>query len=63
MSKYLYRKIRLYFECYEKTIDIDALELIRDSEIINGVLHLPLIQKAKFKDIREFNSKKENTGK
>jgi len=56
MSKYLERKIRIYFECYEKTIDSDALELIKDSEIVNGVLILPKIRKPKFRDIRGFSN-------
>ncbi|DAZ90944.1 TPA_asm: hypothetical protein ES702_05907 [Lokiarchaeia virus SkuldV3] len=63
MSKHLERKIRIYFECYEKTIDADALELIKDSEIINGVLILPKTRKPKFKDIRNFNTKTESEQK
>ncbi len=57
MSKYLERKIRIYFECYEPKIDIDALERIKESEIVNGVLILKE-PKPKFRDIREFNGKK-----
>lgn len=60
MSKYLERKIRIYFECYKAKIDIDALELIKESEIVNGVLIFPKIRKPKFRDIRGFNTKEEN---
>ncbi len=62
MSKYLERKIRIYFECYEPKIDIDALELIKESEIVNGVLILKeQEQEPKFRDIRSFSN--ENTDK
>lgn len=54
MSKYLEKKIRIYFECYKSKIDLDALELIKESEIVNGVLIFPKIRKPKFKDIRSF---------
>lgn len=54
MSKYLERKIRIYFECFSDTIDLDDLELIKKAEIIKGVLHFPQKRKPKFRDIRSF---------
>ena len=54
MSKYLERKIRIYFECYKAEIDLDDLELIKESEIVNGVLMFPKKRKPKFRDIRSF---------
>lgn len=59
MSKYLERKIRIYFECYESEIDLDALELIKESEIVNGVLILSQKRKPKFRDFKEFITKEE----
>lgn len=55
MSKYLERKIRLYFECFSKTIDLDDLDLIKESEIVNGVLEFPKTRKPKFQDLRSFS--------
>ena len=55
MSKYLERKIRIYFECFSNTINLDDLELIKAAEIIKGVLHFPQgKRKPKFRDIRSF---------
>jgi len=61
MSKYLERKIRIYFECFKSKIDADDFELIKESEIVNGVLVFPQKRKPRFKDIRSFPN--ENTDK
>lgn len=50
----LERKIRIYFECYKSKIDLDDLELIKESKIVNGVLEFPQNRKPKFKDISCF---------
>jgi len=52
----LERKIRIYFECFKAEIDLDDLELIKESEIINGVLQFPEKRKPKFRNIKEFFS-------
>jgi len=59
MSSILERKIRIYMECYKAEIDLDDLELIKESEIVNGVLVFPQKRKPKFRDIRSFS--KEDT--
>ncbi len=55
------RKIRIYFECYKNEIDIDDLELIRESKIVKGVLIFPQKRRPRprFQDLRDFNTKKE----
>jgi len=59
MSKYLERKIRIYFECYKTKIDLDDLELIKESEIVNGVLIFPQKRRPKFQDIKSFFKERE----
>lgn len=59
MSKYLERKIRIYFECFDDKIDLEDLEAIKESEIIKGVLHFKQgKRKPKFRDIRSFPNEK-----
>lgn len=55
MSKYLERKIKLYFECYSRWIDEDSLELLKASKIVNGVLTFPDDKPIHFKKIDDFN--------
>ena len=57
----LEKRIRIFFECFKKEIDLDDLELIKESEIVNGVLILKKKRKPKFRDIRGFSN--ENTDK
>lgn len=53
------KKIRIYFECYKAKIDLDDLELIKESEIVNGVLIFPKKRRPKFRDFEEFITKEE----
>ncbi|BDI54837.1 MAG: hypothetical protein [Asgard archaea virus SkuldV2] len=54
MSKYLERKIRIFFECFKANIDLDDLELIKESEIVNGVLVFPEKRRPKFRKMTSF---------
>ena len=63
LSKYLERKIRIYFECFESSITLDDLDLIKEAEIVNGVLIFPQKRKPKFRDFKEFTTKEEQEQK
>lgn len=63
MSKYLERKIKIFFECFKATIDLDDLELIKESEIVNGVLIFPEKRKPKFRKMTSFFETKEEVDK
>lgn len=54
MSKYLEKKIRIFFECFKANIDSDDLELIKESEIVKGVLVFPEKRRPKFKKMTSF---------
>ena len=57
----LERKIRIFFECFKKEINLDDLELIKESKFVNGVLKFPQKRKPKFRDIGSFSN--DNTDK
>lgn len=62
MSSVLERKIRIYFECYKSKIDLDDLALIKESEIVKGVLVFPKKRRPKFRDFKEFITTEEQDG-
>ncbi|GAH72696.1 unnamed protein product [marine sediment metagenome] len=52
----LEKKIRIFYECFKKEIDLDDFELIKESRIVNGVLKFPSKRKPKFRDIGSFSN-------